>query len=302
MPALFTEKPSALSSCPWIAAPAWDCPPQHCLLKPRQDSGHSLDVCCNKSLSCFQRRPQSSGRNCQAFLKIPATVQRIAQCTRQHYFREWRIKTQHHFHITNKPTGHTPGFLHWFLNLAPNSVSAPKHLLNFCSCHCAGCGPTASAPSALSPGPLPCTWCLFSHFQLNWRAMPWAGCWGAFGHPGNARCIWKPHYQLTHFWFFSYSGFHRAQQGPSQVQLQVLPVFRETFHYRWLKVHVLFGLFHQSSVCYVGNTALSSIKQTFVASLPSDFWSLGHFGLAINKAQYQLSTIASLITGFKALI
>lgn len=55
-------------------------------------------------------------------------------------------------------------------------------------------------------------------------------------------------------------------------------------------------------MCYVANIALNRTKQTFVASLPSDFWSLGHFGLAINKAQYQLPTIASLITGFKALI
>lgn len=54
-----------------------------------------------------------------------------------------------------------------------------------------------------------------------------------------------------------------------------------------------------SSQCV--NTALSRTKQTFVASLPSDFWSLGHFSLAINKAQYQLSTIASLIMGFKVL-
>lgn len=258
MPALFTEKPSALSSCPWIAAPAWDCPPQHCLLKPRQDSGHSLDVCCNKSLSCFQRRPQSSGRNCQAFLKIPATVQRIAQCTRQHYFREWRIKTQHHFHITNKPTGHTPGFLHWFLSLAPSSVSAPKHLLNFCSCHCAGCGPTASAPFALTQGLYPahgaCS-ATFSSTEEPCHELAAGGHLDTLGMPGAFENL-----IISSHFYFSYSGFHRAQQGPSQVQLQVLPIFRETFHYRWLKVHVLFGLFHQSSVCYVGNTALSRIK------------------------------------------
>lgn len=161
------------------------------------------------------------------------------------------------------------------------------------NCFCSFCSvPRASTLHMVPVQPLSA--------QLKSHAMSWllGGIWT----PWECQVHLKTSLSAHTFLVFSYSGFHRAQQGPSQVQLQVLPIFRETFHYRWLKVHVLFGLFHQSSVCYVGNTALSRIKQTFVASLPSDFWSLGHFGLAINKAQYQLSTIASLITGFKALI
>lgn len=196
--------PMDCSACWGLSCPA---------LQPRQDSGDGLDACCNKSSSCFQQRPQSSGRICQAFLKIPTTVQRIAQYTGQHYFGEWRIKTRYHFHVTNKPTGHTPGLQHWCLHLAPSSVSAPQKLtlctplcwtwLNCCFSFC-------SVPRTST-----CTWCLFGHLQLDWRAMPWAGCWGASGHPGNARWICKPHYQLVYFLVLC-SSYDRSLRGPSQ--------------------------------------------------------------------------------------
>lgn len=94
----------------------------------------------------------------------------------------------------------------------------------------------------------------------------------------------------------------------SQYNPQVLPIFRRK-HFTAGDFNSMFclvcdiALWNTNLVlipmCYVSNTALSRIKQTFVPSLPSDFWSLHHFVLAINKSPS--SAVASVITGLKAL-
>lgn len=84
--------------------------------------------CLLQRVTRFQRRLQSSGRNCQAFLKLQhCSKDSPVHSSASFLEREQRIKTQQHFHVTNQPTGHPPGFHHLFLKLAPHSIWAPKH-------------------------------------------------------------------------------------------------------------------------------------------------------------------------------
>lgn len=157
---------------------------------------------------------------------------------------------------------------------------------------------TTSAPSALYPEPLPCTWCLFGHLQLDWRAMPWAGCWGAPDTPWECQLHLQTSLSARVFFFLLQQLLQGSTWPVSGYGHRPSSFAENCLITGYLKPMFCLVCF-TSSQCV--NTALSRTKQTFVASLPSDFWSLGHFSLAINKAQYQLSTIASLIIGFKVL-